>query len=226
MEVASTQNRPIIRENERIICYRAQLSLKDVGTILQSVAHGPKDLRRAAQCVRILYSCAIAMTIVNLTITHQLESSSGADLLPTLSPYLVNARIQRYMAAHQSFNTHGTGDLCRPYKRLRVSECQYRDGLHQVCSIDKCQPFFCMQAQWPQLNFLQCLGSAAAMTIMEGLALTDKYQREMCQWCQVAACAYRASRWNDRIDSTIEHAQQGLDNLDTRTGIAARKARC
>ncbi len=73
MEVAPTQHRAILRENERIICDRAQLALKNAGTILQSIAHGPEDLRSTAQGVRILYSCAIAMATVYLAVAHQLK---------------------------------------------------------------------------------------------------------------------------------------------------------
>ncbi len=147
MKISSAQHVTILWKNKRIIGDRSQLAFKNVGAIVQGIAYSAENLGRAAHCIGVLYPGAISMAGVDLAITYQFSQSSGADLLPLLAPAHVNTRIQGYMTAHQTLDTHGTCNLSRAQERLSVGECQYRNGLHHVRAIDERKPFFCLQVE-------------------------------------------------------------------------------
>src|SRR5207248_11385812 len=132
----------ICGKDQGIIGYSIKLTLKHILAVGYRITNCPEYLGSAAQSVGVLYPCAILMTTVDLAISDEIAQMGCANLLTLLSTTLMNACIQRNMAAHQALNAHCTGYLGRVYKRLCVGQGQDCYCLHQMGTIDQDQPFF------------------------------------------------------------------------------------
>ncbi|MNH18943.1 hypothetical protein D3C79_786640 [compost metagenome] len=59
---------------------------------------------------------------------------------------------------------------------------------------------------------------------MASLAFAEQHQRHVCQWRQVAGCAYRAFQWDVRVHLGVDQGDQRVDDLATDAGETTAQA--
>src|SRR5947209_707135 len=98
MEIAARENR--LAEDEGVVGDGDRLDLEDARRVAQLLEAGAHHLRLAAQAVRVLYArVVLEMRAADLAALHQLQIVLRHLALPGVAAQLVDARIERRIAA-------------------------------------------------------------------------------------------------------------------------------
>ena len=90
-------------------------------------------------------------------------------------------------------------------------------------AVDESKAFFRRQREWRESGACECCRTGLAPIVMPGLAFADEHEREVREWCEIAARANRSARWHNGMHAAIQQVDEALQRPQGDAGEALRQ---
>ena len=135
----------------------------------------------------------------------------------------MDARVEGGRRAAQGFERHGSGEIGERGKSVRCDECERPYSAHGLGAVQKREALLRLQLQWLDTSLRKGGGGSQTLAAKEDFALSDQTEREMREWREIAACAYRSARRDDRVNACIQEVRDRFDQQWPNAAVAFGK---
>ena len=185
---------------------------------------GAGNRRLTADRVRVLHPLAMEVGGADLAVPHQLAQRGGDIGLAGVPADLLNAFVERTVAALDRVGGHGAGHKRRGQDVLRAERRGQRQRGGHLGAVEQGKAFLRRQTDRFGARFGQRLDRWYQPASEVGLALAEQHAREMGERGEVAGGADGALRRNAGVDLVLEQRRQRFDEFQPDTGMTAGRA--
>jgi hypothetical protein len=159
------------------------------GDVGERAAHGPVDLRHAAQAVGVLDLAAVGVRVVERRAGEQPAQGLGGAPLARMRLAGVDTRVAGRGRAEQGVEAERADDVGGRHQLAGVDEGERADRGHDLGPVDQAEALLGAQLTRRQAGGGERVPGRKDMTVEPGVALADQGEREVSERGQVAAGA-------------------------------------
>ena len=179
VEVAVRNEQLVFDEDERVVRRGVELRGNGVARVVEEIARGAVNLRRAPQRVGVLHLVAPAVSLVDRRVLEQPEHVRGGIDLPPERPRRVNLRQEARARALERFQRDRAGDVGRLREPIRPRQAQRAERGHELRPVHQRQPLLRLQANRLQPGRLERLSAGQDPAVEPRFTLTYQRKREV-----------------------------------------------
>ena len=217
MEIACRNNHILVREDVGIVGSRVYLILYHRLYIHDIVLYGTVDLGYAPETVRVLDM--LLGTVDKFAAGKNRHKTLAGGNLPRMRTQLMRKGKERFYAAVESIERHGSYQVCPAGKAHALEYAPDGMGAHELGAVEKSQSLFRLQGyRLPSLLHPYFSGRTYP-AFVKHLAKANQRQAEMSQRRKVSGCSERALLVHYRKDILVEHVHKPLHGLELYPGM-------
>ena len=182
-------------------------------------------LRLAAQAVRVLHAVAVDVRRADVALREQVAVERRGFALAAMTANVLDAGIERGVAAEARVDRHRAGDERGGQRALRREHSGERQRRRHLRAVEQREPLLGHQLERFQARRGERVGARQHAPADARLALADQHRREMRERRQVARRADRPLRRNARHDAGVRDVHDQVDDFPAHARVPARERR-